>query len=79
MIHFVLYNYAQERWEAGLHTTSAKSPAPSNKANNTPGATTSPLGVHNHKRKNLQQPHKHREKEQAIPKQHKKQIIMFLH
>ena len=30
------------------------------------------------KRKNLQQPHKHREKEQAIPKQHKKHIIMFL-
>ena len=45
---------------------------------NTPGATTSPLGAHNHKRKNLQQPHKHREKEQAIPKQHKKHIIMFL-
>ena len=30
------------------------------------------------KRKKLQQPHKQREKEQAIPKQQKKHIIMFL-
>ena len=73
MIQFVLNNYAQERWETGLHTTSAKLPAPPNKA------TTSPLGAHNHKkRKNLQQPHKHREKEQATPKQNKKHTIMFL-